>query len=492
MDETASSGSTTSGQDQQQPANKKRKVQFTDPPVSEEVVIPRCPSGKATRRKVLNYRFNKDLFLGPVKKNLSKPNGNGATSGSGSDGIEETEIEAIAGGSSGLYQATPPLQGGQNLQDNDGHHQNQPGAVNPNCLYPALVECDEPISSIMNNLTTKTWHKAAEKSLTENNLATIGDLSRLSSLKAGMIKSLKPPNNVATIREALRKFEKIWIKRNNKATTPGSETKAKVSETATAADLLDVDFTENLENNQSKEQSPTAAPVVDIQSTPEEEDETMKELYERPSPSPPAEIDQDQLPVQAEQLPVPSDESNSLDHVENVDEVVPDGQRLELSTSSTNDSDLTEKEVQNVTEMEQKALSENRDIGHATSNDASEMETDDDDTTAAAPLLPVQLETSIPTGIEDTPTTKISVVTVETNTENIPKAETSAQCSVDTSDASNNTPEKEMKNVDAQTCEDELVDKNQIIDEMLTKMEKFNSSDLSRVLTKVADLMKKL
>ena len=111
------------------------------------------------------------------------------------------------------------------------------------------------------------------------------------------------------------------------------------------------------------------------------------------------------------------------------------------------------------TEMEQKVLSERKDIG---------------------------------TDIEDTPTTKISVVTVETNTENIPKAETSAQCSVDTSDASNNTPEKEMKNVDAQTCEDELVDKNQIIDEMLTKMEKFNSSDLSRVLTKVADLMKKL
>ena len=111
------------------------------------------------------------------------------------------------------------------------------------------------------------------------------------------------------------------------------------------------------------------------------------------------------------------------------------------------------------TKMEQKVLSENKDFG---------------------------------TDIEDTPTTKISVVTVETNTENIPKAETSVQCSVDTSDASNNTPEKEMKNVNAQTCEDELVDKNQIIDEMLTKMEKFNSSDLSRVLTKVADLMKKL
>ena len=35
-----------------------------------------------------------------------------------------------------------------------------------------------------------------------------------------------------------------------------------------------------------KEQSPTAAPVVDDISTPEEEDEAMKEIYERPSPSP--------------------------------------------------------------------------------------------------------------------------------------------------------------------------------------------------------------
>ena len=422
-------------------------------------------------------------------------------------------MEEFEGGSTGLYQATPPLEGGQEeLLDNEGH---QAGAAartgtgsaataNPNCLYPSLVECDEPISSIMNNLTTKTWHKAAEKSLTENNLVSIGDLSRLSSLKAGMIKSLKPPNNVVTIREALRKFEKIWIKRNNiKASTSGSaggaETKVKVSAT-TSASGDDDDFTENLENQQPKEQSPTAAPVVDVQSTPEEEDETMKELYERPSPSPPlTEIDQDQLPVPVDQLPVsvdqlpvpadqlpvvPSDEINSLDHVENQDEVITDGQRLELSTSSTNETaDINELPVP------ASSLSENKDVNHATSHGASEMETDD---IAVAPTpLPVQPEASIATANEDT-TTKISVVTAETNTENIPMAETSAQCSVDTNDASNNTTEIKTKNVDAQTCEDELVDKNKIIDEMLTKMEKFNTSDLSRVLTKVADLMKNL
>ena len=113
-----------------------------------------------------------------------------------------------------MYQKMP-APGGQEPIKNEGH---QVGA-NPNCLYPALVECDKPISIIMNNLTTKIWHKAAEKSLNENNLVTIGDLSRLSSVKAGMIKSLKPPNNVTTIREALRKFEKIWIKRNKTASS---------------------------------------------------------------------------------------------------------------------------------------------------------------------------------------------------------------------------------------------------------------------------------
>merc|ERR1711862_1084938 len=47
-------------------------------------------------------------------------------------------------------------------------------------------------------------------------------------------------------------------------------------------ELLNVDMNEEQE---IKEQSLTAAPVVE-HSTPEEEDEAMKEIYERPSPSP--------------------------------------------------------------------------------------------------------------------------------------------------------------------------------------------------------------
>ena len=53
------------------PPLKRRRVQFTDPPVSDQVVIPRCPSGKATRQKLQESRFNKDMFLSSVAKDLS-------------------------------------------------------------------------------------------------------------------------------------------------------------------------------------------------------------------------------------------------------------------------------------------------------------------------------------------------------------------------------------------------------------------------------------
>ena len=61
-----------------------------------------------------------------------------------------------------------------------------------------------------------------------------------------------------------------------------------------------------------------------------------------------------------ENHPVPSEESNSMDHVENQDEVLTDGQRLELSTSSTND--LTEKDVQSKTKAPATSKSKRIDV----------------------------------------------------------------------------------------------------------------------------------
>ena len=61
-----------------------------------------------------------------------------------------------------------------------------------------------------------------------------------------------------------------------------------------------------------------------------------------------------------ENHPVPSEESNSMDHVENQDEVLTDSQRLELSTSSTND--LTEKDVQSKTKAPATSKSKRIDV----------------------------------------------------------------------------------------------------------------------------------
>ena len=236
----------TKDNDQEAPPLKRRRVQFMDPPVSDQVVIPRCPSGKATRQKLQESRFNRDMFLSAVAKDLSK------------DKDQD---------SCGLYEATPPLE----------------GDTPTNCIYSSLSECDEPVCSILHNLTTKTWHKAAEKSLQENGITTIGDLSKLTALKASSLKSLKPPNNLAVIKEALRKFEKSWIKRGKDKyqSSPVKSDEAPV-EAPVEAPENDND-TENVEAK--KDHSPTVAPVVE-HSTPEEEEETMKEIYERPSPSP--------------------------------------------------------------------------------------------------------------------------------------------------------------------------------------------------------------
>lgn len=229
---------------------KRRRVQFTDPPVSEQVVIPRCPSGKATRQKLQETRFNQKMFLQNIAKDLAKGPFD-------SNDTEENNTQSSEEGSVGLYEATPPLDG-----------------VSPNCVYPSLVECKEPVSSILHNLASKTWLKHVEKNLKEHNIETIADLSKLTIMKANDIKSLMPPNNLFTIREALRKFEKALMRR---------EKEKKVTIATSSQEINGINDDEQL----TKEQSPTTpSPVVDDASTPEEEDETMKELYERPSPSP--------------------------------------------------------------------------------------------------------------------------------------------------------------------------------------------------------------
>ena len=207
--------------DDQSPPVKRRRVQFSDPPVSEKVEIPRSsvgsPASRAARQK---YAAPKSKFATTIE--LETPEGVSA---------ENSSEENL---STGLYEATPPV------SNDKGSEPEQP-------LYPCLVSNTEPVTSVLSYLATVTWQKAVEKSLSDAGVRNIGDLSSLTPSKARDLKGLLPPNNVATIQEALKKFEKTL--------------------------------------EQRKEQKKVVAPVVDV-STPEEEDAAMKDLYERPSPTP--------------------------------------------------------------------------------------------------------------------------------------------------------------------------------------------------------------
>ena len=244
------------------PPLKKRRVQFTDPPVSDQVVIPRCHSGKATRS-----RFNRDMFLSSVAKDLS------------SVVTDQAKLSESDNNSCGLYEATPPMTSTHTCNDKPSGTETTPS----NCIYPSLNHCDEPVSSILHNLTTKTWSKAAERSLMDHNVKTVGDLSKLTAVKASALRSLRPPSNLVAIKEALRKFEKSWIKRGR-----DKYTGKKLLQDLSALVEVEEDLTEDEEIKETRLQK--MSPVVDDISTPEEEDEVMKEIYERPSPSPPDSI----------------------------------------------------------------------------------------------------------------------------------------------------------------------------------------------------------
>ena len=61
-------------------------------------------------------------------------------------------------------------------------------AATPISALPELQASKEPVNNIMNNLTSKTLYKVAEKSLKDSRVATVGDLCKLTELQASMIK----------------------------------------------------------------------------------------------------------------------------------------------------------------------------------------------------------------------------------------------------------------------------------------------------------------
>ena len=199
---------------------KRRKVQFSDPPVSDLAEIPRTPSGG-----------HSSLKTSLKTKLLPK---------------QKAVVDLEDNDSCGLYVATPPLV--------EAPAEKAPAEK---ALYPALAEATEPLGAVLNDLSSAVLQKLAEKSLAEVGVRTVGDLAKMTAPMASKVKGLMPPNNVATILEALKKFEARSASKKSKAE---NTSKAAVAEKK-------------------------VSPVLDV-STPEEEEKTMKDLYERPSPQP--------------------------------------------------------------------------------------------------------------------------------------------------------------------------------------------------------------
>ena len=129
-----------------------------------------------------------------------------------------------------------------------------------NC--PELTASSEPIANVINYLTNRTWHKAAEKSLKDASINTVGDLCKLTELQASTLKGIKPPNNIQTIREAMKKFEKLLTKRE------------KISQANSA---LKEDESEGGQLSRTSSNSSLAS-IIET-STPDEEDKMMKVYY---------------------------------------------------------------------------------------------------------------------------------------------------------------------------------------------------------------------
>ena len=217
---------------------KRRKVQFSDPPVSDLAEIPRTPSQGSLKTSL------KTKLL-PKQKS-----------------VDATGAEAD-NDSCGLYVATPPLVEAPPSDSAAAPPQQQ-------ALYPALAEATEPLGAVLHDLSSAVLQKLAEKSLAEVGVRTVGDLAKMTAPQASKVKGLMPPNNVATIIEALKKFEARSASKKAKAESAGKATTEK-----------------------------KVSPVLDV-STPEEEEKTMKDLYERPSPQPDESEQQQEKPEKSE------------------------------------------------------------------------------------------------------------------------------------------------------------------------------------------------
>lgn len=257
----------------------KRRVKFSDPPVSEQVEIPRLflqqrrtttPSASRLLQRLETAKSipNFPVVTQEVSKEVSP--------------VETNDEEESA--SLGTYTESQ-----------------QWDAATPVNALPELQASKEPVNNIMNNLTSKTLYKVAEKSLKDSGVATVGDLCKLTELQASMLKGIKPPNNVQTIRDALKKFEKVLTKR------------VKIEQANSALHESDdrlkndvISFARPSSGLAIADMPPSLDSLIEP-TTPDEDDKAIKELYERPSPSPTEDIEASVEPEEPATQPLLTD-----------------------------------------------------------------------------------------------------------------------------------------------------------------------------------------
>ena len=263
-------------------ATKRHRVKFTDPPVSEQVEIPRsqlggCGNGGAnilgavankTSPSTLNINIQSRV---PQRQESSK-----------SIPPLMTKIPPLCENGSISEVAIAPA---VDSATNDDVGNDEWDKQSDEKIYPTLSDKSkgEPIVSILSNLTNKTFYRTAMKCLEDNKVKTVADLCEMTIGQVKKLKGLKPPNNITTVKEALKKFEKLLQKREiiNNAnmalyTKPIDELVC----------ISDPPSPKALSSDDVKASKLATAPFMEVTLTPDEEDKTMKEIYERPSPSP--------------------------------------------------------------------------------------------------------------------------------------------------------------------------------------------------------------
>jgi len=208
-------------------------------------------------------------------------------------------------------------------------------------------------------------------------------------------------------------------------------------------ELMNVDMNEEQE---IKEQSLTAAPVVE-HSTPEEEDEAMKEIYERPSPSPTDSIGSSIIDAKENEIPT---DTNVISEVTTQDQPEQDlkikkDEEEEVKNEIVEKSNIEKEDTieSNITENSLESV--NKEIK------TTEQEVDTE--AEASEKMDAEIQENIEDIIETDGKKDINDANVESNNEK------------EVVDVNTATDEKELIDVNTATDEKEVVDANTATDE---------------------------